>query len=286
MFRKAELGDKELFDAFFKNGHYMGSESCFANSYAWQDSYNIEFDVIDGFLCIRGAHNGRGYFLMPYGEGDKREVIEKLSVMAKSVGQPFVLKQLSKENTLLLENMFPGRFEFSLNRNASDYIYKTENLISLSGKKLHAKRNHVNKFVKTYNYKLQTLDASNYKAALRFALGRLGEDSGEEEASLIKLYENFEVLNLKGAVLVVDGEIAAVSLGEFLNSDTAVIHVEKANTDFDGAYAAINQMFAQTSFSDTLYINREEDMGIEGLRRAKMSYHPEIILEKFDALER
>ena len=286
MFRKPELGDKDLFDRFFKNGHYMGSESCFANSYAWQDSYNIEFDVIDGFLCIKGCHNGKGYFLMPYGEGDKRAVIEKLSAMAKRAGQPFVLKQLSKENTLLLENMFPGRFEFLLNRNASDYIYKTENLISLSGKKLHAKRNHVNKFKKTYNYTLWALDSSNYKSALEFALGRLGEDSDDEKASLIKLYENFEALNLQGAVLKVDGEIAAVSLGELLNHDTAVIHVEKANTDFDGAYAAINQMFAQQSFADTLYINREEDMGIEGLRRAKMSYQPEIILEKFDALER
>jgi hypothetical protein len=289
LFKKVELSDKKLLDSYYSLGYHMGSESCFANNFAWQHNYNVEYAVIDNFLYIKGGFKDDDpYYLMPYGGGDKKAAVQKLFDILRNAGKRLVLKQLSKENADFLKNEFPGVFTFKKNRNAADYIYKTEDLINLSGKKLHAKRNHINKFLKGYDFIFEELKQDTCGEALAFAVSRLsgGSDSEDEKISLTKLFNNFEALGLKGAVIRIGGKIEAVTLGEMLNKDTAIIHVEKANTDYEGSFAAINQMFAQHCFKDTLYINREEDMGISGLRRAKLSYQPEIILEKYEASEK
>jgi len=288
VFKKIELSDKELFDSYYKNGYYMGSEACFSNNYAWHQGYNIEFDIINEFLCIRGKHGNKPpYYFMPFGNGDKKNTVKILFDIAKENGEKLILKQLSSENAKYIEQEFNGLFKIINNRNSAEYIYKTEDLINLSGKKLHAKKNHLNKFLKSYSFEYEDLTPFACDEALGFVLNQLEEreKTQDEEQSLNILFKNFETLKLVGGIIRIDNKIQAVSLGEMLNSDTAVIHVEKANTEYNGSFAAINQMFVCNNFENARYINREEDMGIDGLRRSKLSYNPELLLKKFEAWE-
>jgi len=287
-FKAITISDKKTIDGFLDGCCMMGSECSFANMFIWQPDYNIEYTIEDGFLCLRGKYKDKPrYYLLPVGDGDKKGTIEKIINLAHSDGEKCVFRQLQKESAKYLEKTFPGMFKITKNRSAAEYIYKTESLITLKGRKLHSKRNHLNKFLKQYPYKYEEITKDNIDEAYEFALKSLEgrDDAGEEKVSIDRLFGYFWELETSGALLRVDDMVVAVTVGEPLNERTAVIHLEKADTDIDGAYTAINQMFAENRFSGTEYINREEDMGIEGLRRAKLSYQPEILLMKYSAEE-
>lgn len=181
--------------------------------------------------------------------------------------------------------------EIILSRDLSDYFYNTSDLINLSGKKFHQKRNHVNSFTSKYSHTyipVSTDDPDSLKL-LKNACDTLydpnsGEDFADEYIAINELIGNFEALGLSAGVIISDGIPVAYSIGEHMSQDTALIHIEKANKNFSGSFAAINKMFAAHEFSDTLFINREEDMGLEGLRKAKLSYHPVRIGEYYTAI--
>jgi hypothetical protein len=170
----------------------------------------------------------------------------------------------------------------------SDYIYSTESLITLAGKKLSSKRNHINKFMREYGeFEYVELQKEHIDECKRIfdqwcekneASGACDckEDSPEcEQWACYELLDNWDHFpDLKGALIKVNGSFEAFTIGEMLNDDTAVIHIEKGNTDIHGIYAVINKEFVSRTFSHTKYINREEDMGKSGLRKAKMSYMP------------
>ena len=174
----------------------------------------------------------------------------------------------------------------------SDYIYTSEKLIHLKGKKLQSKRNHINRFMRENEWKYKTLTGNpelvrECKSMLDKWMAINSEDKDpsidyDDFATKIML-ENFEYLNLKGGLICVNNEIAAFSIGEVLTKDTVVVHVEKAFTSIHGAYTIMNQQFVINEAADFLYINREEDMGVENLRKAKLSYQPDILLEKYNA---
>ena len=179
----------------------------------------------------------------------------------------------------------PGKFEFEEKRAMSDYVYNTADLISLSGKKYHGKRNHLNKFLSLYNWTYKNIDKTNLKKCAEFVARITSErnpDPAHEINAMNLLFDNFFELGVTGGCIEIDGRIAAVSVGEKMG-DTALIQVEKADTAFDGAYAAINQIFLKNEFSDCRFVNREEDMGVAGLRKAKMSYHPAFLYTKYTA---
>ena len=185
----------------------------------------------------------------------------------------------------------PGRFEYQLNRSVSDYLYTTEKLIHLTGKKLQSKRNHVNRFKRENNWQYQTLTGNRALVdECKEMLEKWMVLNEKEDPSLVyddsattQMLYHFEYLDLKGGVIRVDGEIVAFTVGEMLTQDTLVVHVEKAYASMHGAYAIINQQFIENEASGFLYVNREEDMGMENLRQAKLSYQPDILLEKFNA---
>ena len=181
--------------------------------------------------------------------------------------------------------------EISLSRDLADYFYSTSDLINLSGKKFHQKRNHVNSFVSKYSYTYVQVSASDPESLklLKSACDTLydensGQDFADEHTAISEMIENFEVLGLAAGVILCDGKPVAYSIGEHMSDDTALIHFEKADKNFSGSFAAINKMFAGREFADTLFINREEDMGIEGLRKAKLSYHPVRLGEYYTAI--
>ncbi len=191
-----------------------------------------------------------------------------------------------------IEDAMPGRFDYKLNRSVSDYIYTSEKLINLTGKKLQSKRNHINRFKRENRWQYKTLTGN--QELVEECKGMLSKwmeiNKEDEDPTLVHdnfatttMLENFEYLNLKGGLICINNEIAAFSIGEHLTEDTMVVHVEKAFTSIHGAYNIINQQFVLHEADGYKYINREEDMGVENLRQAKLSYQPDIILEKYNA---
>ncbi len=286
------LEDKALLDSYFKNNCTQNSEFTFTNLFMWRKSYNICYAIIDGMLTIIPKHGeGPRSVTYPLGNGDKKVVIEKLLHYFKENGEEPLIRLYSENSIKELEEMFPDTFIFTEDVGSHDYVYKTEDLINLSGSKYHSKRNHTNRFKSTYNYEYHTMTPE-----LRDQCMNMFNDWCETKAELIpgineqyeavsELLSNWESLDITGGCITVDGKMVAFSFGEPLCSEKrmAVIHLEHANTDYNGSFATINQQFLENEWSDFEYVNREEDMGLTGLRKAKQSYHPSFLVKKYVA---
>ena len=292
-FRSLELEDKDLINSYLINQNYRVSDLCFVNLYAWEKKFNTQFAVYDDWLFIRFKDNyGRNSYLKPIGKGDIRKGIEIIVDDHKQFETVFQIRGVTQEMIDEIEEAMPGKFNYKLNMSVSDYIYTSEKLIHLKGKKLQSKRNHINRFMRENEWKYKTLTGNpelvrECKSMLDKWMAINSEDKDpsidyDDFATKIML-ENFEYLNLKGGLICVNNEIAAFSIGEVLTKDTVVVHVEKAFTSIHGAYTIMNQQFVINEAADFLYINREEDMGVENLRKAKLSYQPDILLEKYNA---
>jgi hypothetical protein len=158
----------------------------------------------------------------------------------------------------------------------------------LKGKKYDGKRNHINKFKKLYEYEYIPLKEEHLDECCRITEAWCSERSCDEHKGLyceklanFELIKNFRALGCKGALIKVNGRFEAFTIGEMLNSDTAVIHIEKANGSINGLYTYINQQFCLNQWHDAKYINREQDLGSEGLRKAKLSYKPVNFIDKY-----
>ena len=284
-FRKITIEDKELIKSFYSRKNYYLCAYSFTTTFMWQSNYQREIAVSDGILYSKyTVDNGNVYFCPPMGEGDYSKAIQKLAEYASANGQPLNFGSIPKDYIEKIEQSMPGVYEFVYDRDSADYIYTSESLMYLKGKKLHGKRNHINKFLNTYSdWSYEELTDANTKEFFDFHVKwceNVGSDSflGETCALAVAL-KNREALDIKGALLRVNRKIAAITLGSESFEDTFIVHIEKADSDIDGAYQMINQQFAQHNFGKYKYIDREEDMGIEGLRKAKLSYHPEFLSE-------
>ena len=285
--KEIKIEDKKLLNSFFEKEKGVCQEICFSNIYMWKAGYNMRYDIVDGFLVIFAGYEPIGqYFHYPIGEGDKKEVLLKLDKFMIERYGSYSVRKLTCKDAEELEKLMPGKFKFEKNREFFDYIYNVEDLINLQGKKYHSKKNHLNTFKNSYKYVYNEITAENIEmcreCALEWIKSRNPDPEMEEYIAAQTMFDEYFRLELKGAFLTVDGKIVALTVGED-NFGTAIIHVEKADPTFKGAYAAINQMFLERAFSRLKYVNREEDLGIEGLRKAKLSYHPSILLEKITA---
>ncbi len=286
-FKTMDLECKSLFDKYF-GGRYENSETSFANLYMWKDYYNTRYSVVEGFLVVLNTSpSGKLHCYMPYGNGDIESCLNLLREYALSVGQPLRITSASEADACNIKKLFP-KADIKENFSFNDYVYLTESLINLSGKKLHSKKNHLNKFRSSYSYIYREMTKEDFEPCLKLA-GRLmrktkSEDSfgyTEELRSIETAFLNFDLFKLSGAVIEIDGNIAAFSVGEELTDNCALIHIEKADTAYDGIYAAINNEFVKNRWSGFEFVNREEDMGIPGLRKAKLSYRPHHMVRKF-----
>ena len=195
---------------------------------------------------------------------------------------------VTQEQFERLEQLYPGKFQIEYNRDYADYIYLSEKLRTLSGKKLHSKRNHLNKFKSEHeNWQFEYITETNSQECIEMAKkwgtlngGEEDEDKQNELCVTINAIKNMDRLGLKGGLIRLDGEVIAFSLGEELCEDTFVVHIEKAYPHIQGAYPIINQQFVEHIAADYEFINREEDTGAEGLRKAKLSYYPAFLQEK------
>jgi len=283
-FQPIRLEDKTNYEKHYRATYRMASDASFTTSYAWAKSFYTEICIEDDLLCLQGKNReGIPYYMMPVGTGDKKVFLKKLYEQCHDLSIPFSLHWLLKQDIPIVEDLFKNKVRIQPARNSAEYVYETEALRSLSGKKLHAKRNHLNTFKTTYSFHFKNITRDTITEAKSFVIQH--SYTNDEKLAMTRLFDAYFDLGLTGMLLYVDKTLVAATAGEQINFDTALIHVEKANTDFHGAYAAVNQLFVENYFSNTKYINREEDMGIEGLRKAKLSYRPVFLIEKFTAME-
>lgn len=286
-FKSISKDDFNRYNKYRMKERTNASEGVFMTMFIWDEYYNLSLAENGEFLFIRFDIKGKeSSYFFPIGEGNLEKAIEELSVYAKGKGERLIFRLTSRENMEKLKNLYGDRFSYKESRDSYDYIYLTEKMISLSGKKLHSKRNHLNYFIENYKYeyiRVQKEELLKECAVKADEWVRAKEKNKNlfEAGAMQKYFENFFAFNQTGAVIKVDGEIVAMSFGERLNDDTALIQIELADENYRGAYQTINKLFCENEWSNLKYVNREEDMGIEGLRRAKQSYQPEFLVEKY-----
>lgn len=285
-FRCIELSDRAWVTELLSRSGFQSCEHSFANNLAWRRIDDSMLARYKDFYICRGVEEGKPSYAMPAGSGDYREVIEELREDSKSFGVPLQLIAVNREMTEMLRGLYPGGFTEDWDIDTFDYIYLKEDLEHLAGKKYHGKRNHLAAFYKT-DWSFELINKGNIDTAITLSahLYNQGGDYDDrskvvEQFAINVLFVNFEELGLKGGILYSDGEAVGVTIGEKLNSDTFCVHIEKARPDVRGAYQALNQQFVINAMSGCEYVNREEDLGIEGLRKAKQSYYPFKQLEK------
>ncbi len=287
------LDDKEVFDRYFEQDDSINSEYTFTNMFMWQESYNIRYAIIGGMLCIFAKHGDSAETVnLPLGNGDLKAVTEALIEYFNALDQRPLIRLYSQADIDRLNKVLPNKFIFTEDRASFDYVYKVSDLIELSGKDYHAKKNHINRFLAKYpDYEYIEISPENltlcYDMFERWCESKAGLVPGidEQNYAVKKLFDNYGKLSVKGGGIMADGRLVAFSVGEVLNSNQSivVIHLEHADTGVQGSFPLINQQFLVHQWSDFEYVNREEDMGLPGLRRAKKSYRPCLMVKKYIA---
>ncbi|MBQ8525204.1 MAG: DUF2156 domain-containing protein [Clostridia bacterium] len=286
IFEPLNIKHKDIYNRYTA-GKYRCSEASFSNMYIWRKVTNAAVAVVSDMLVLRVYFGGHYRFVMPF--GNRTNTVKCVDALLEYCLQNGYGLEIIGADTEFADTLKAAGYSctFTQDRNVQDYVYSSEKLASLSGKKLHSKKNHVNKFKAEYKYEFVPIDKTLLdncinKTQLWMNIKYDGDSKKySQELDTVKcLLENFDEFNLFGGAILVDGELAAYTVGERLTEDTALVHIEKADTDYNGAFAIINYEFANFLKTSFKYINREEDMGIEGLRRAKESYRPEFFTDK------
>lgn len=290
-FHTPTVADKQWID---KRIEETGSPSCeytFGNIFAY--TAKIELKVADVCSCLvtRCRADGKLLYCYPIGGGDRKAAIEAIIEDARSLGSGFSLFGLTKEFADELEEFFPEVFKITFDRDGSDYIYSREELVNLIGKKYQPKRNHISFFKKNFNWSYEAISKENIPECIemneRWIEASLEErrDELSQELDIIKLvFSNYDKLGFVGGLIRVDGEVIAYTMGERMNSDTFCVHFEKAFSAYRGAYPMINREFCERELSSYRYVDREDDLGADNLRKAKLSYYPAFIKEEYEAI--
>lgn len=265
------------------------ADFAFANIYMWDETYCQLLAYVLDRAVVRVHRGNQQYYVCPIGTGPLRPVIDALHEDAEKSGVPFCLSGVTASYLAKLTEDYPDRFTVTADRNYYDYIYEADNLISLSGKSLHAKKNHCNRFSKQYSWSFEPIETSSFSDCMAIVdawdAAHAGVDTVTEENRAIRRgFAAWNTLHLLGGILKVDEKLVAFSVGEQVSADTACVHFEKTLPGWDEAYPVINREFARylkMQIPEIRYINREDDMGLENLRKAKESYQPVSLLEKY-----
>lgn len=289
-FKRAQLEDKEIITRYFTNHTSRSCERTFANVFLWSGKYPVTWAIVEQALVFKSEDEEHLAFAFPAGEPENvKKALEVLMQYSAQRNVPFQMYNVTPEYYAQLEEWYPGRFQIEYVRDDADYVYESEKLATLSGKKLHGKRNHINKFKATYEgrWSYEKMTRDNVEDCFQMALKWREENGCEEDSEkrsemcvTLNSLRLLEELELTGGVLRIDDEVVAFTIGEPICKDTFVVHIEKAFADVQGAYPMINQQFVEHECMNYRYINREEDTGSEGLRKAKLSYRPAFMVEK------
>jgi hypothetical protein len=293
IFKKLCLEDKEIIDKYIKPYKFLSCEYSFTSLYIWKDACDIQYTIYKQALILKKKDfNGNYHFMQPlgYAKEDLTEIVEELRAYRKENHMRYLFKDLEENFIVEINTLLKETEEFCIkeDRDNFDYLYEAQKLMTFSGKKLHSKKNHYNSFIKTYNYEVVEIKDEKVIEEVCLAAEKWYEETEEKDCKLFyelhaikSIVNNMSFLNLKGIAVYVDGIVAAFSIGESLNEKLAVIHVEKGDKNINGIYSFIAKTLVDTCFKNAEIVNREQDLGIEGLRKSKMSYYPLKLEKKF-----
>ncbi len=289
-FHEPQIEDGLWARPLLEEGGYYGCEFSFTTIYMWAELYRTKIARFEDFVIVR-SESERLHYLYPAGHGDMEKAIKAILQDAEKDGRNPVFYSLDAKAVEHLEAIMPGRFHYEKPRGDSDYLYLSSNLADLPGKKYQKKRNHCSRFERSYPdwaFHVITPDDIDDMLAFNRKWCRLHDNRGdkgiEEEYQAIKrACSHYDELDLKGGYITVNNEVVAFSFGSAFGKDVFVTHVEKALYDVSGAYNIINREMARAFAREYTYINRENDVDEEGLREAKLSYHPDILTEEYTA---
>lgn len=288
-FRAPQITDRQWVMQLIDSTRRESCEYCFGNIFIWSPIYDTYIARFEDFFLTAGMGQYDEY-CFPMGHGDLRKAIEALRADARERGRNLRFFGVTESDKLALESVCPGEFLYEEDRDFFDYIYDRNDLATLAGKKYHAKRNHIAAFERNESYTYEEICNANIDECIqmnaRWNAMNLDKNPTELEHELqaiMRSFENYEALGFRGALLRVDGEVVAFTMGEAMGSHMFCTHFEKAFAHVRGAYPMINREFAARSLTEYPLINREEDTGDDGLRKAKLSYHPLKLLVKYNA---
>ncbi|GHT06267.1 hypothetical protein AGMMS49525_14380 [Bacteroidia bacterium] len=297
-FKPVTIEDKDTILPFFNKNTFRNCDFSFSNIFCWKHAYNTTYVVEDNWLYIRfQTKNDKPGYLFPLTshqmtffpcEEGLRRAINRIMQDAEKRNEEIRLYAITREMFKQIEQAMPGKFTYQTDRAWFEYLYRSEDLISLIGKPYQSKRNHINKFKRTYqDWEYLPITRTIIPDCLELYRRWCSENGDCSDGSLVeehlateKAFAEYEKLGLIGGALRVKGEIVAYSYGQALTADTFGVHAEKSLYEIDGGFTMMNQQFAEHNCANYAYINREEDLGIASLRKAKESYHPEFLLEK------
>jgi hypothetical protein len=290
-FKNVDLSLKKSMREFLSRHPLEASEYTFTNIFAFRKAYNFKISRFKKNLLIFKNTEPVSLFC-PLGNANMTEVLKEifdyfrnssLESFLERVPESFVTSYLNDGENLFIEE----------DRNQFDYVYRVKELIDLKGRKFHDKKNQVNKFRSHHTYEYLILTPDLIEECLEFEdywceVKECGKHLGleRERCAILEMLNNFESLDIRGGAIRLDNKIAALTLGEKMLPDTVVIHMEKANPDIPGLYQIINQEFLMHEAGGSVFVNREQDLGVEGLRKAKMSYNPVRFVKKYKIRER
>lgn len=291
-FAEITIDDKELFDRYLKIDNPQASDVSFTNLFMWRNYYKFRYIEVQDLLCIVSVpDDSQPFALAPIGaisEDKLAEVIALLKEYFNVKGWKLVFRKVEESKVDYFRRFTSSEENIILDRDNCDYVYLSTDLVHLKGKKFDGKRNHINKFKKLYEYEYVSIGEEHFDHCSRIMDKWCEERDCDdhkgfycEKLANIELLSNFSKLGCKGALIKVDGVYEGFTVGEILNNDTAVIHIEKANSHINGLYTLINQQFCENEWQNVTFINREQDLGIEGLRKAKLSYNPVKLINKY-----
>lgn len=294
-FRDIDYSDRELVQGFTLRAECRNCDFNFVNLMSWRFLYDTQIALHRDMLIIRFRFDGKPAYLPPlpppdYTPADCAALLLELIAETRAEGQEFKVMGACECMLNLFRDVLPGHFQAVADRSFTDYIYSREALATLGGKKLQSKRNHANRFEREYpdyEYHALTPDLVGecWRLEEEWAARHQGMnarlDADDEQHSMRRVFKHWQELQPIGGVITVGGKVVAFTFGAPINYDTFDVCCEKADIDYEGAYAIINREFVRRLPSQFTLINREEDLGLEGLRRAKLSYQPTILLDKY-----
>ncbi|MCI8600395.1 MAG: DUF2156 domain-containing protein [Oscillospiraceae bacterium] len=289
-FHPIALEDQDWVSAYYKKRDCPGAQYTFAANFIWRTAYQINVCEDEGYFFMRYSSGETGFsgYRCPLGfdgAAGLGKAVDKLAALCRERAEPLVLHNVPPEEQAMLAGLFPSRLTVRPSRDDYEYIYDQAALAALPGKKYHGKKGHVRRFMET-NWRYEPITPALIPDALAMqqewcrinACGNNPELCREGKAAREAL-NHFEALKLSGGLLYQDGRVVAYTVGEPTGGGVFAVHFEKARSDINGAYPAINQLFVQQAMEGFRLVNREEDTGSEGLRKAKLSYHPVKLLE-------
>ncbi len=284
-FKPIKPDDYQIINSFLKNKNEFSCEKTFVNLFGWQKLYNNMYAIEDDVLISKSGIGENEHFQLPYCIDLEKGIKMIKDYLGGKTPKFFVQSGARFE---AFKELYYNDYHFENCRDAYDYVYLTEDLANLSGKKYHSKRNHISTFSKNYNWHFEEIDKNNLEKVKACANLWYSENANRsdkymqaEKENMMYLLDNYFLFNLFGGAIVIDEKIVAFTVASKINDEVLDVHFEKALNDYRTAYAVINNQFAKFVKDKFKYLNREDDLGLLGIRKAKLSYHPKMLIQKY-----